>query len=521
MQTFAADAGLRTPSPHGVRISLPQASGTSTGFRTPSPQGEAHRDASSVLTSIDGQPYSYPSQVFVQNTFVQCPTLRTTSFDEFFQERQIRSCPASCMKSELAPNAEAVPPSSLTTADSSRVSSAASLGEFSARSYDDQFASPAGPQFAAPGGGYVTMGIVERSRLHAGVAMESGMPVSRQNGSIDPQPHFQQQVGHVSPDQFTFTPDSCTPTHMSAGPAPYPACRQPNHILDYCHQVPPLQQDVDHHHGQQMYTSPIYQADMQFVDDGGVPGQFDGQMYMGRNPTAAPAHHSGHMFTQSAFSEYRVPSSLSGHKQPREYAGGFQQFAYEAHSAEDQWQPGGQVQQSSASCSQPGPMNQAMMQHHQQPRIMDATEGPPGRMVLQLSAAISKQEQHQLEQHDMQQWQQQKHPDATNFLPPPPLEPPRLESIARAPGNDMPSVGSIGHEAGTCKPCAFMFTKGCGNGFDCQFCHICQPGEKKKRRKDKTETRRTMRQMVSGGLSGWWGGVRGGTQSNQTDLHAT
>mmetsp|Transcript_108153 Transcript_108153/g.316234 ORF Transcript_108153/g.316234 Transcript_108153/m.316234 type:complete len:219 (-) Transcript_108153:135-791(-) len=46
----------------------------------------------------------------------------------------------------------------------------------------------------------------------------------------------------------------------------------------------------------------------------------------------------------------------------------------------------------------------------------------------------------------------------------------------------MPTVGSLGHWMGTCKPCAFAF-KGCQNGAACHFCHLCLPGEKQRRRK--------------------------------------
>merc|ERR1712032_1361752 len=58
---------------------------------------------------------------------------------------------------------------------------------------------------------------------------------------------------------------------------------------------------------------------------------------------------------------------------------------------------------------------------------------------------------------------------------------------------ELPTLGSAGHAIGNCKPCAFMYTKGCGNGFDCQFCHLCEPGEKKRRRKEKVDMRRSMR----------------------------
>jgi hypothetical protein len=61
--------------------------------------------------------------------------------------------------------------------------------------------------------------------------------------------------------------------------------------------------------------------------------------------------------------------------------------------------------------------------------------------------------------------------------------------------HEPPTRGSMNHGIGRCKPCAFVHTKGCGNGFECPFCHLCAPGEKKKRRKDKLEARRTMREM--------------------------
>jgi hypothetical protein len=55
------------------------------------------------------------------------------------------------------------------------------------------------------------------------------------------------------------------------------------------------------------------------------------------------------------------------------------------------------------------------------------------------------------------------------------------------------SAGSIGHEAGTCKPCAFVWKDGCASGANCQFCHLCPPGEVKRRKKDKTAYRKMTR----------------------------
>jgi len=53
-----------------------------------------------------------------------------------------------------------------------------------------------------------------------------------------------------------------------------------------------------------------------------------------------------------------------------------------------------------------------------------------------------------------------------------------------------PTVGSQGHWLRTCKPCAFFHTKGCGNGINCAFCHLCEPDEKKKRAKEQRALRR-------------------------------
>jgi len=64
----------------------------------------------------------------------------------------------------------------------------------------------------------------------------------------------------------------------------------------------------------------------------------------------------------------------------------------------------------------------------------------------------------------------------------------------------LPSVGSVGHDLGNCKPCAFFHAKGCSSGYDCHFCHLCDPGEKKRRQKDKRAffgSMRSLRQLAS------------------------
>merc|ERR1712072_1310326 len=73
-------------------------------------------------------------------------------------------------------------------------------------------------------------------------------------------------------------------------------------------------------------------------------------------------------------------------------------------------------------------------------------------------------------------------------LPPPPVAPPVLrlaEAIAppELGSKDLPSIGSLLHHKGECKPCTFFHTRGCENKEDCKFCHLCGPGGKKKRLK--------------------------------------
>eukprot|EP00929_Paragymnodinium_shiwhaense_P111617 TRINITY_DN79960_c0_g1_i1.p1 TRINITY_DN79960_c0_g1~~TRINITY_DN79960_c0_g1_i1.p1 ORF type:complete len:412 (-),score=74.95 TRINITY_DN79960_c0_g1_i1:387-1547(-) len=51
---------------------------------------------------------------------------------------------------------------------------------------------------------------------------------------------------------------------------------------------------------------------------------------------------------------------------------------------------------------------------------------------------------------------------------------------------ELPSIGSLGHALGTCKPCAFHWKPaGCSNGSGCTFCHLCDSSVKMERRKQK------------------------------------
>jgi len=74
---------------------------------------------------------------------------------------------------------------------------------------------------------------------------------------------------------------------------------------------------------------------------------------------------------------------------------------------------------------------------------------------------------------------------AAPIPPPPPCHSPKV----------LKSIGSKDHP-GRCKPCAFLHTRGCGNGMLCQFCHACAPEEIKRRRKQRLEQRRAAKKAL-------------------------
>lgn len=59
-----------------------------------------------------------------------------------------------------------------------------------------------------------------------------------------------------------------------------------------------------------------------------------------------------------------------------------------------------------------------------------------------------------------------------------------LSQFASPDESELPSVGSVLHASGTCRPCAWFWKPhGCGNGRHCCHCHLCPEGEIKARRK--------------------------------------
>lgn len=60
----------------------------------------------------------------------------------------------------------------------------------------------------------------------------------------------------------------------------------------------------------------------------------------------------------------------------------------------------------------------------------------------------------------------------------------------------LPTIGSKDHMLGVCKPCAFVHREeGCKSGVQCKFCHLCEPGVRKQRKKAKQQTARALRQQ--------------------------
>lgn len=113
--------------------------------------------------------------------------------------------------------------------------------------------------------------------------------------------------------------------------------------------------------------------------------------------------------------------------------------------------------------------NDSCMQFSYDPRaeFQEASSQRP-RQVLSLDAAVLP--------HDT--------PVVT--VVPPPTAPFQFPAEVQLGSVQLPTVGSLGHYDGSCKPCAFFWKEaGCSNGTACSFCHLCDSMEKKRRQKDK------------------------------------
>jgi len=79
------------------------------------------------------------------------------------------------------------------------------------------------------------------------------------------------------------------------------------------------------------------------------------------------------------------------------------------------------------------------------------------------------------------------------------ISPSDHDSMAVLGSPQFPNKGSALHKLGSCKPCAFHCSEGpssCKNGVECTFCHLCEPGEKKRRKKEKQTMKRDLRDKI-------------------------
>jgi len=86
----------------------------------------------------------------------------------------------------------------------------------------------------------------------------------------------------------------------------------------------------------------------------------------------------------------------------------------------------------------------------------------------------------------------------------PGAETPELIAVAKHQDSEvstqeLPSIGSLGHGSGICKPCGFMHHKrGCAAGLGCSFCHLCPAGTIESQRRSKRKVVRAARQSNTG-----------------------
>mmetsp|Transcript_21033 Transcript_21033/g.45553 ORF Transcript_21033/g.45553 Transcript_21033/m.45553 type:complete len:368 (-) Transcript_21033:103-1206(-) len=75
--------------------------------------------------------------------------------------------------------------------------------------------------------------------------------------------------------------------------------------------------------------------------------------------------------------------------------------------------------------------------------------------------------------------------------PPPGLELPIARNTLDRPVPVLPSLGSENHSVGTCRPCAWFWKEvGCQNGQSCNYCHLCDEGALKAKKKSKHTMKR-------------------------------
>jgi len=164
------------------------------------------------------------------------------------------------------------------------------------------------------------------------------------------------------------------------------------------------------------------------------------------------------------------PKAQNAEQKPRQRA-----FQQQNHSLS-------QLQQQQLFSGQAVPQNGAQ-QHHSAPQRYEQ------KAMYAPASALSPEFMHH-EQQEQQQFIDQRMADVNpeQFLP----EGIRLSDIA---AQGLPSIGSIWHRDGICKPCVFMYNGICLKGTRCQFCHLSHNAEQVRRVRPSKRTRNLLRQQ--------------------------
>eukprot|EP00443_Scrippsiella_acuminata_P092113 CAMPEP_0115474046 /NCGR_PEP_ID=MMETSP0271-20121206/53890_1 /TAXON_ID=71861 /ORGANISM="Scrippsiella trochoidea, Strain CCMP3099" /LENGTH=322 /DNA_ID=CAMNT_0002901357 /DNA_START=7 /DNA_END=973 /DNA_ORIENTATION=+ len=76
-------------------------------------------------------------------------------------------------------------------------------------------------------------------------------------------------------------------------------------------------------------------------------------------------------------------------------------------------------------------------------------------------------------------------------------------SLLRTP--NCPSVGSVGHQLGLCRPCDFFHRSRCVRDADCKYCHLCGPEESRQRKRQNRNLKKVTKHLQGAGVMAAYG----------------
>jgi len=128
---------------------------------------------------------------------------------------------------------------------------------------------------------------------------------------------------------------------------------------------------------------------------------------------------------------------------------------------------------------QPPMPQQGRQQHGLAPSLGPIGPPPMAPMQQPMAPQMNMSQVHQM-------------PQMPNQMSMPPACGPQMAHVSEPAlgSSELPSKGSALHAYRACKPCAFFYQEGCSNKEQCAFCHLCEPGERKRRKKERRMARR-------------------------------